>query len=121
MKTVLIEIATLIGEPYCIAEEDGARVAEAVSAALRDSASAHSTSVQLSFADVRMLTTPFIRALFVPLLEQFSSEQLNNHVQISEIRAGDRARIKLVIDDVKLRLRDPQSYEHARQRALEMT
>lgn len=115
MKTILIEVAALAGGRYCIAEEDGVRVADVVSAALSDS-----LSVQLSFVDVQMLTTPFIRALFVPLLEQFSSEQLNAQLQMSELRSGDQARIKLVIDDVKLRLHDPESYQRARQRALEL-
>ena len=41
-------------------------------------------------------------------------------LEMGEIRSGDRARIKLVIDDVKLRLRDPESYERARQSALEL-
>jgi hypothetical protein len=115
METSRIEVAQAAGSEHCILEEDGARVADAVAAVVITG-----TVAELSFAGVEMLTTPFIRSLFGPLLEQFSSEQLNTQLQMTGMAAGDRARVKFVIDDLKLRLRDPQAYDRARQHALEL-
>lgn len=108
-----IEITQVIDSEYSILEEDGALVADLVVRALRAG-----EAIALSFRGVEMLTTPFIRALIAPLLQEFSSD-INTQLSMTEIGAGDLARIKFVIDDMKLRLRNPESYDRARQHALE--
>ncbi len=110
-----IEITQTIGSEYSITEEDGALVAELVAAALHTGG-----EVALSFRGVEMLTTPFIRALVAPLLQHFSSEELRVRFEMTDISTGDLARVKFVIDDIKLRLRDPETYDRARQQALEI-
>ena len=115
MNKLLLEVTHITGNEHCILEEDGAHVADAVVAALQQE-----QSVALSFRGVRMLTTPFIRALFLPLLQGFSPEQLNQQFQITDAAAGDLARIRFVTNDLKLRLSDPEAYDRARERALEL-
>lgn len=115
METILIEVTSIIDSKHCILADDGARVASATRDALASGA-----NVTLSFSAVRMLTSPFVRALFVPLLEQFPAEQLRTHLHLTELAAGDRARIKFIVDDLKLRLHDPEAYDRARQHALEL-
>ena len=115
METISIEVSHVVGGEHCILEEDGARVASVVAAAMIDG-----QQVNLSFRGNQMLTTPFIRALFAPLLEQFPTEQLNARLQLTQLSKGDLARIKFILDDLKLRARDPEAYDRAREHALEL-
>jgi len=115
MEKSFLEVTHIAGDGHCILEEDGARVAAEVGTALRAG-----QSVALSFRGVEMLTTSFIRALFLPLLEQFSAGELNAQLHIADAEPGDTKRIKFVIDDLKLRLRDPEAYDRAREHALEL-
>ncbi len=115
MRIISIEVTRVIESEHCILEDDGARVASLVAAALKAE-----QRVNLSFHGNQMLTSPFVRALFGPLLEQFSSEQLNERLQLTELSKGDLARIKFILDDLKLRLRDPEAYDRAREHALEV-
>lgn len=109
-----IEIVQLIGSEYSITEEDGALVANEVVAVLQ-----RGDDVALSFQEVEMMTTPFIRALVAPLLEGFLDKEPYARFTMTKIGAGDLARIKFVINDMELRLRDPENYDRARQFALE--
>jgi len=116
MQTRDITISELIASELCIEEQDGTLVFETVDEVLRGGG-----HIALSFADVSMLTTPFIRALLGTRAEDFLSalSHRNSQLELVEISLAQGARIAFVAEDLALRARDPEAYSQARQRALE--
>ena len=115
MTTTQIEISEIIGTEYGVAEEDGALVHDVIVTALQSR-----EKIVLSFAKVAMLTTPFIRAIIGDLYERFSEQQVQSSLTVENISSDNAAVLKFVIEDIKLRLRDSQAYDNARDHALEL-
>lgn len=98
-----------------VLEEDGMRIHDAILATLQDG-----QAIALSFDGVAFLTSPFIRALIGDLYEQFSQEHLRASLSLENISRDNSKIFKFVVEDVKLRLQNPQAYDDARAFALEL-
>ena len=109
-----IQIREVAGSEFCVAQEDGERLHDVIVAALEQG------TVALSLEDVAMLTTPFIRAAIGEMYSRFSEERLQSSLSLENISSDNLAVFKFVVDDIKRRLRDPESYDRSRRHALEL-
>jgi hypothetical protein len=95
--SVRIEVLTLIGSPFCVASEDGARLYEAIYAQLRQD-----ELVEVSFAGVRRLTTAFLNAAIGQAYNEFSEDHIRNHLRVSDLDEKGLSLLKQVVDRAKL-------------------
>lgn len=115
MNKTIIEIRDIIGSEYAVLEEDGQRVHDAILEVL-----GNGDHAALSFAGIAFPTTPFVRAVIGDLYEQFSEALLRDSLSLENISPDNAKVFKFVVEDIKLRLNDPQSYDDARAYALEL-
>ena len=115
MNKVIIEIRNIIGSEYAVLEEDGQRVHDAILRTLENGDHA-----ALSFTGIAFPTTPFIRAVIGDLYQQFSEDCLRASLSLENISPDNAKVFKFVVEDIKLRLKDPQCYDDARAYALEL-
>lgn len=114
MNREIISVSDFVGSAFCVDETDGERLGRELIAAL-----SQSRAIQLSFAGVEMLSTPFCRVSIGELYYQFSEEEVRSLLSLSDISPDNKVLLKFVIDAIKQRLRDPDSYDQARLSALE--
>ena len=106
MKNNYFNVAELIESPSALTREQGSVVYNVIVPLLRNG-----ENITLDFADVESLITPFLNVAIGKLYEDFSSEQLNDQLKISNLPEGTRAKFKLVIENAKKYYTDKELFE----------
>ena len=106
MKNNYFNVAELIESPSALTREQGSVVYNVIVPLLRNG-----ENITLDFADVESLITPFLNVVIGKLYEDFSSEQLNDQLKISNLPEGTRAKFKLVIENAKKYYTDKELFE----------
>jgi STAS-like domain of unknown function (DUF4325) len=107
-NSITICITDVLGDNFCVVCEDGKRVYEHVAIALQSG-----KKVFLSFRDGEDITSAFLAEAFSRLYTNFSEEQIEKSLSLTDIDPDDAADIECVIQDVKDYLNNPQQFKDA--------
>lgn len=110
-----VSVLEIVGDPICVAQDDGQRVFEVLLDALEDG-----REVSLSFAGVQNLTTAFLNAAVGQLLRHFDAEFLKTHLKARDLRADQVELLREVIERAKLYFQDKARFNAVRAQVLEV-
>ena len=105
-EDIEISIFEVVGDPLCVASNDGQKVYDRLAAALEAD-----RSITLSFRNITTLTSAFLNAAIGQLYGPFSEEQIRSRLKVEDIEPDDRALLKRVVDTAKLYFKDSQRFE----------
>lgn len=115
MKQIMtLSMFEIVGSPLCVASDDGQKVFDRLSAALKEG-----RRVSLSFQNVSSLTSAFLNTAIGQLYATFTSQQLRSLLSVKDMQADDLALLKRVIVTAKAYFSDPQRFEAATRDVLE--
>jgi hypothetical protein len=92
-----IDIVKLVG-PLCLTAEDGERVQGEIVEQLRQPSS---HPVEVDFAGVRVLASPFLNAAVGSLVRDRSPEELNKRMRFLNLSADNAALVRRVIANAR--------------------
>ena len=113
-QEIPISVYEVVGNPMCIATDDGHKVHGRISKALKED-----RKVRLSFLNVSHLTSAFLNAAIGQLYGEFSENVIKDGIQISDMEQDDLKLLKRVVHTAKAYFRDPERLSRARRIALE--
>lgn len=96
MKTVELNIASLIQSPSALTREQGAIIYEKIIQNLNIG-----NNVILDFNDIESIITPFLNVSIGKLYEDFSSNQLNTQLKVINLPEGTASKFQIVIQNAK--------------------
>ena len=83
-EAILVRVVELVGSPLCVASEDGQRVYDQISVALRES-----KGVRLSFANAELVTSAFLNSAIGQLYDEFSEDVIRNLLSVEDMQDDD--------------------------------
>jgi uncharacterized protein DUF4325 len=92
-----IEVANLIGTPFCVASEDGARLYDAIFQQLKAN-----QPVEVSFLGVTRLTTAFLNAGIGQAYNEFTEDHIRNYLRVSNIDEKGTSLLRQVVQRAKV-------------------
>lgn len=114
MNTFVINISSVIGTALCIEAEDGQKIFELITKALKES-----TDVKLSFQNVEIVTSAFLNTAVGQLYRDFPEEEIKKRLSVEHMLPEDMALLKRVTTTAKLYYKDPESMERSMKEMLE--
>lgn len=106
MEKNIFNVAELIGSPSALTREQGGIVYNYIVPRLKKG-----EKIVLDFNDVESMITPFLNVAIGKLYEDFSSEQLNKQLELSNLPEGTRSKFNLVIENAKKYYSDKDGFE----------
>ena len=100
--TVTIKVFEVVGGGVCVASSDGQKVHDQIAAALKAS-----RAVDLSFANVKSLTSAFLNAAIGQLYGDFSEQKIRANLSVSAMAPEDIALLRRVVETAKQYFKDP--------------
>src|SRR6266700_5617329 len=100
--TVIIKVFEVVGGGVCVASSDGQKVHDQIAAALKAG-----RAVDLSFANVKSLTSDFLNAAIGQLYGDFSEQKIRANLSVSAMAPEDIALQRRVVEKAKQYFRDP--------------
>ena len=113
-KDLVISVYEIVGSPLCVASNDGQKIYDRLSAALKED-----RDVSLSFRNIKMLTSAFLNAAIGQLYGTFTEEKIRSLLQVQDMESDDLALLKRVVDTAKQYFKDPNKFNQAVRDALE--
>lgn len=107
-EQVSVRVFEVVGSALCVASDDGQKVHDQVAAALRGN-----HKVELSFRNIKSLTSAFLNAAIGQLYGEFSEEQIRTGLSVVDATQDDLLLVKRVADRAKEYFRDPARFEVA--------
>src|SRR5512146_152775 len=98
---VNLSVLEIVGSPLCVASDDGQRVYDRVSAALKDK-----RKVTLSFLNITSITSAFLNAAVGQLYGEFSEDDIRAGLQVADMAQDDLALLKRVVETAKAYFKD---------------
>ena len=95
-KTITVSIKELIGSDSAISTEDGDKLFQRIDKAIKKQA-----SVQISFKDIKLITTAFLNAGIGQLYSEYEGNELNQKLEVLDIGSTDLEILKKVIEAAK--------------------
>lgn len=113
MKKIMNDVARVsvfkvVGNALCVASDDGQRVHDRLSTALKDN-----RNVVLSFRNVTTLTPAFLNTAVGQLYGTFSEDRIRMLLRVEELSPDDLVLLESVVDTAKQYFEDPQGFEQA--------
>lgn len=108
MKTIILNIVDEIGTPSALTQEQGNMIYEKIKEAIDSE-----TIVQLDFAQVESMISPFLNNSIGQLYSKFTSEQLQKFLQIKNFPSDKNATLNIVIANAKRYYIDKEKYNTA--------
>jgi hypothetical protein len=96
-----IRLSEQIGK-YCVTVEDGQRIYKLIHPLLSTK-----QTVQLDFAGVQIVASPFLNAAVGQLLRDLDSETLNAHLKFENLASSFKPILRRVIENAKRYYSDP--------------
>lgn len=112
---ITIKVYEVVGSSACVSADDGQMVYEQIAAAMRSG-----RNVELSFLNVSSLTSAFLNPAIGQLYDQFSDDQIREHLSVTEMENDDRALLKRVVETAKRYFKDPVRFNNAQKEILEI-
>ncbi|MYE87477.1 DUF4325 domain-containing protein [Candidatus Poribacteria bacterium] len=113
-EDIEISVFEVVGDPLCVASNDGQKVYDRLAAALKAD-----RSTVLSFRYITTLTSAFLNAAIGQLYEAFTEEQIRSRLKVEEMEPDDLALLKRVVDNAKLYFEDQQRLDPVFRETLE--
>jgi hypothetical protein len=113
-EPVFISVREIVGDPLCIATDDGDRVRERIAPPLREG-----RRVILSFGGVEMVIPAFLSSAIGQLYGEFSEAQVDSLVVVQDLPEGIHPIIESSRHWAKAYYRDPVAYERTIQEVLD--
>jgi STAS-like domain of unknown function (DUF4325) len=107
-EPIFICVCEIVGGSLCVATEDGDRVRQRITPALREG-----RRVLLSFAGVEMLIPAFLSSAIGQLYGQFPEDQVDGLVECRDLPDNTQAAVVSSRRWAKAYYRDPAGYEKA--------
>lgn len=114
-KPTTILIFEIVGNPICVASNDGQKVYDRLYAILKSG-----RNVSLSFRNISTLTSAFLNAAIGQLYGVFSEDQIRSQLKVIEMEKDDQALLRRVVETAKQYFKDPKTFEQAIQDTQEM-
>ena len=111
-----ISIFEVVGGPLCVSSNDGQKVCDRLTAALKTD-----LHITLSFHRITTLTAAFLNAAIGQLYGTFSEEKIRSLLNVKDMDPVDLALLKRVVDNAKLYFKDPQRFDQVVRENLEDT
>ena len=108
-QELLLSVFEIVGNPLCVASDDGQRVHDRIAAAIKEN-----TKVRLSFLNVQSLTSAFLNAAVGQLYGEFSEDIIRQNLAVEQIEKDDLGLLKRVVDTAKEYFKDPDRVERLR-------
>lgn len=108
VQNLELSLFEIIGNPLCVASDDGQRVYGRLEAALKEG-----QKVTLSFRHITTLTSAFLNAAIGQLYGTFSEEQIRSLLKVQEMEQDDLALLKRVVETAKEYFKDPERFDQA--------
>lgn len=105
---VNLSVLEIVGSPLCVASDDGQRVYDRVSAALKDK-----RKVTLSFLNITSITSAFLNAAIGQLYGEFSEDGIRAGLQVADMAQDDLALLKRVVETAKAYFKDREGFNRA--------
>jgi len=112
-KPIPLKIYEIVGSEFCVAADDGQKVYDQIVLALK-----RDLQVQLSFLNVKRLTSAFLNVAIGQLYGEFPEGLLSSHLSVADMEADDRELLKRVIETAKAYFKDPARFNRVRNRVL---
>ena len=96
------------GSPLCVASDDGQKVHDRISAALKEG-----RKVSLSFLNITSITSAFLNAAIGQLYGEFSEDTIRASLQVTNMAPDDLALLKRVVDTAKAYFKDREGFSRA--------
>lgn len=106
-------IPAIVGDPFCVASDDGEKVYDLVSKALD-----LGKNVVLSFEGIEALSSAFLNSAIGQLLGKYSRQELQNRLRTERISPDDELLLKRVIENAERYFKNPQKFDQQRDSAL---
>lgn len=103
-----ISVFEVVGNALCVASDDGQRVHDRLSTALKDN-----RNVALSFRNVTTLTPAFLNTAVGQLYGTFSDDQIRTLLRVEGMSLDDLVLLERVVDTARQYFEDPQRFEQA--------
>ena len=107
-KNVTISVFEIAGSPLCVASDDGQKVYDRISSALKED-----RNVTLSFLNVSSVTSAFLNAAIGQLYGTFSEDEIRSKLKVKDMQPDDLALLKRVVDTAKQYFKDPKRFNRA--------
>ena len=107
-KNVTISVFEIAGSPLCVASDDGQKVYDRISSALKED-----RNVTLSFLNVSSVTSAFLNAAIGQLYGTFSEDEIRSKLKAKDMQPDDLALLKRVVDTAKQYFKDPKRFNRA--------
>lgn len=108
MDPIKVNLAEVVGSPFCVSVEDGNKVNAQIAAAFDKN-----SVVEVSFAGVTRLTTAFLNAAIGQLYNEYSDEKVRKLISIINTTQEDLRLLQKVIENAKIFFRDREKYRSA--------
>ena len=95
-QAIVKSVYQIVGNEICVEAEDGLKV----STIIRDFIS-NKKKIQLSFLNVKMLTSAFLNTAIGILYKDFSDEDIKTYLSVIDIDSTDAVLLKRVVETAK--------------------
>jgi hypothetical protein len=108
MEAITINIINIAGSTYCVESEDGQKVFNLISKALKEN-----QNVVLSFLNVEIITTAFLNTAIGQLYGSFCEELIQKHLGVKDLSNIGTVSLKRVVNTAKLYYKDPDAMQRS--------
>lgn len=103
-----INIVNVIGDEFGVEADDGQKVFELISKAFDNN-----TKVNLSFLNIKILTTAFLNSAIGQLYSKYTEKQIRDLLNVKDISESGKISLKRVVDTAKLFYNDPDALKQS--------
>ncbi|MBF0477538.1 MAG: STAS-like domain-containing protein [Deltaproteobacteria bacterium] len=114
MGVTTLSLHEIVGNPLCVASDDGRKVYNQIVAALRVG-----RKIVVSFRNVTFLAAAFLHTAFGQLYGSFPEEDIRANIQLTDIEPDDLILLERVVDSAKACLEDPGRFKETIRNVLE--
>jgi hypothetical protein len=114
MKTIEIDIYSIIGNNFCVSMDDGKKVIDKIIKTLDDG-----NRVEISFKNIDLMTSAFLNAAIGDLFENFTEDKINELIKFKDIQEDDSTLLNRVIETAKFYYKDKERFNNIVSKSLE--
>ena len=105
---IKVSIYEVVGSSLCVASDDGQKVFNRLNKAFEAD-----RNVELSFLNVRTLTSAFLNAAIGQLYGKYTEDEVRSLLKVVDAEQDDLALIKRVVENAKLYFKNKDRYNQA--------
>lgn len=103
-----INIVSIVGNNICVSSEDGVKVYDVISKALREG-----KNVEISFKGIEDLTSLFLNTAIGQLYNKFQEDELKKRLTVINADPQDLDTLKRSVERAKEYFKDPERFHSA--------